>query len=328
MAPRDTLVASEPARRDALVAHARASMARGSKSFGVASRLFRPAMRERVWLLYAWCRACDDMVDGQDHGGTLGPVTDMDARLARIETLTDAALAGEDTGEPSFDCLALVARECALPRRYVDDLLEGFALDAEGWRPETIEDLLAYCYHVAGAVGCLMAIVMGVAPDDEPVIDRACDLGLAFQLANVARDVAEDAAGGRCYLPRRWLAEMELEEDMLLTEAARPRLAILTGRLAALAERYEASARIGTPALSFRAAWAVLAAAGIYGGIARKVGQAGQRALDVRISTGRVEKLGWLVRSAGKGVFRRSLYPAAARDADLWRRPRGAFSPG
>jgi len=322
---RDALVAHGSARRDALVAYARASMARGSKSFGAASRLFDPVMRERVWMLYAWCRACDDLVDGQDHGGTLGPVADVEARLSRIESLTSAALAGEETGEPAFDCLAMVAAECALPRRYVDDLLEGFALDAEGWRPETIEDLLAYCYHVAGAVGCLMAIVMGVAADDDGVIDRACDLGLAFQLANVARDVVEDAAGGRCYLPGQWLSEMDLEEKALLTDAARPRLAILTGRLAALAERYEASARVGTPMLSFRAAWAVLAAAGIYGGIARRVGQAGQRALDVRVSTGRGEKLGWLLRAAGQAAARERLYPAAVRDASLWRRPRGGL---
>ncbi|MET0239697.1 MAG: phytoene/squalene synthase family protein [Sphingobium sp.] len=313
------------ASRDALVAHARASIVRGSKSFAAASRLFARPMRERVWLLYAWCRACDDMVDGQDHGGTMSALTDMAERLAMVEALTDAALAGRETGEPSFDCLAIVGRECALPRRYVDDVVEGFALDAEGWRPETIDDLLAYCYHVAGAVGCLMAIVMGVAPDDDPVIDRACDLGLAFQLANVARDVAEDAAGGRCYLPRDWLREMGLDEGALLDPAARPRLAILTGRLAALAARYEASARAGTPSLGFRASWAVLAAAGIYGGIARKVAAAGQTALDERQTTSRAEKIGWLLRAGGQGVRRASLYRPVVRDADLWRRPTAAF---
>lgn len=311
--------------RDALVAHARASMARGSKSFGAASRLFDRATRERVWMLYAWCRACDDLVDGQDHGGTLAPVADVEARLARMEALTDAAVAGQATGEPAFDCLAQVIAECALPDRYVFDLLEGFALDAEGWRPETIGDLMAYCYHVAGAVGCLMAVVMGVAPDDEAVIDRACDLGLAFQLANIARDVAEDAAGGRCYLPRQWLAESGLEEAMLLDVGSRPALAGLTGRLATLAARYEASARVGTSALPYRAAWAVLAAAGIYGGIARKVGRAGQGALDRRVSTSGGEKLGWLVRAAGQGALRARFYPAVPRDAELWHRPRVAL---
>ncbi|MET0366453.1 MAG: phytoene/squalene synthase family protein [Sphingobium sp.] len=313
------------ASRDSLVAHARTSIARGSKSFAAASRLFAPEMRDNVWLLYAWCRACDDMIDGQDHGGTLTDVADVEARLIRVEQLTDAALLGEETGEPSFDCLGLVARECRLPRRYIDDLTEGFALDAEGWRPDTINDLLAYCYHVAGAVGCLMAIVMGVDPDDEAVLDRACDLGLAFQLANVARDVMEDAVGGRCYLPRQWLGEVGLDEGTLLDPVARPRLAALTGRLAALAGRYEASARIGTPALSYRAAWAVLAAAGIYGGIGRKVAAAGEGALDRRVVTTKAEKLGWLARSAGQSAMRVRLYPSVPRDADLWRRPRSFF---
>ncbi|MFT3967015.1 MAG: phytoene/squalene synthase family protein [Sphingobium sp.] len=316
------------ASRDILVAHARASIARGSRSFAAASRLFAPVMRDNVWLLYAWCRACDDIIDGQDHGGALTGVADLDARLTRVEALTDAALAGEETGEAAFDCLGLVARECRLPRRYIDDLTEGFALDAEGWRPETADDLFAYCYHVAGAVGCLMAIIMGVAPDDDAVLDRACDLGLAFQLANVARDVIEDARGGRCYLPRQWLGEMGLEEDGLLALSARPGLARLTGRLAALAGRYEASARLGTPALPFRASWAVLAAAGIYGGIGRKVAAAGQGALERRVVTGRLEKLGWLVRAGWQGARRGRLYPMAPREGDLWRRPRVGYPAG
>jgi len=306
--------------RDALVAFASASIARGSKSFAAASRLFDPATRERVWLLYAWCRACDDMIDGQDHGGTMASIPDPAARIARVKALTDAAMAGHETGHPAFDCLALVARECALPRAYVDDVVEGFVLDSEGWAPEAISDLLRYCYHVAGAVGCLMAIVMGVAPDDEATIDRACDLGLAFQLANVARDVVEDAAAGRCYLPRDWLRELDVSEDALLSPDARPRLALLTGRLANLAARYEASARAGTPALSFRSAWAVLAAAGIYGGIARKVAAAGERALDRRVATGKPEKLTWVLRSAGQSAARARLYPSAPRDPDLWPR--------
>jgi phytoene synthase len=314
-------MSSNSSPRDSLVAFAFASIARGSKSFAAAARLFNPETRERASLLYAWCRACDDLIDGQDHGGVMAGVADPPARISRVKALTDAAMSGRETGEPAFDCLALVARECRLPRRYVDDLVDGFALDSAGWYPQTLPDLMTYCYHVAGAVGCLMAIVMGVAPDDEATLDRACDLGLAFQLANVARDVAEDAAAGRCYLPRDWLDELGLTEDALLTPAARPRLALLTGRLASLAAHYEASARAGTPMLPFRSAWAVLAAAGIYGGIARKVGAAGTGALDKRVTTGKAEKLGWLLRSAGQSALRQRLYPVVPRDPALWHRP-------
>lgn len=309
--------------RAVLVAFARDSIARGSKSFAAASQLFDAKTRDRVWLLYAWCRACDDIIDGQDHGGAMAQVDDAAARQARIEALTDAAFDGEETGELAFDCLALVAKECNLPRRYAHDLIEGFALDAEGWRPDNADDLLAYCYHVAGAVGCLMAVVMGVSPQDSATLDRACDLGLAFQLANVARDVAEDAKAGRCYLPQNWLCERGLREDMLLSAGARPKVAVLTARLAALAQRYEASARIGTTALPFRAAWAVLAAVGIYGGIARKVAAMGECALDCRAATSKAEKLGWVTLAMVQSAARRSLYPDMPRDSSLWRRPRG-----
>ena len=84
-----------------------------------------------------------------------------------------------------------------MPSRLPRDLVAGFALDAEEWRPRTEDDLYRYCYHVAGAVGCMMAIVMGVAPDDAATLDRACDLGVAFQLANIARDIGEDDAASQ-----------------------------------------------------------------------------------------------------------------------------------
>ena len=87
--------------RASLVAFARESIARGSKSFRFASRLFDRTTRERVWLLYAWCRKCDDMADGQDHGGAMAVVDDPLERLAIIRDLTAKALAGEATGEPA-----------------------------------------------------------------------------------------------------------------------------------------------------------------------------------------------------------------------------------
>ena len=98
-----------------------------------------------------------------------------------------------------------------IPRRFLDDHLDGFALDAAGWQPANEDDLLRYCYHVAGAVGCMMAILMGVPADDEETLDRAADLGIAFQLSNIARDIREDHEDGRCYLPPDWLEEFGVE---------------------------------------------------------------------------------------------------------------------
>jgi phytoene synthase len=307
--------------RDAIVATARESIARGSKSFAAASRLFDPATRERAWLLYAWCRRCDDIADGQDHGHGMTEVDDPHARLASMRAMTDAALAGEAVGDPAFDALRIVAAECRIPPAWAHDLLDGFALDADGWRPRSEDDLYRYCYHVAGAVGLMMAVVMGVDPDDHATLDRACDLGLAFQLANIARDLDEDARAGRCYLPGDWLAEAGIVPGALLDLRNRPALAGLGARLATRAELYEASARGGTPALAFRSAWAVLAAAGIYGDIARNVRREGVGALDRRVTTSKAGKLGWIARSLGQTAGR-GRYAGEPRPLGLWTRPR------
>lgn len=307
--------------RAALVEAARVSIARGSKSFAAASTLFAPAVRERAWLLYAWCRACDDLVDGQDHGGERVAVTDAQRRVTRVRALSVAALAGQPTGDPAFDALGVVAAETRMPPRYVHDLIDGFQLDADDWRPAGEDDLYRYCYHVAGAVGCMMAIVMGVPPEDEATLDRACDLGLAFQLANIARDVDEDARAGRCYLPQAWLAQAGILADAMMAPAHRDALVMIARRLADRAALHEASARVGTRALSWRSAWAVLAAAGIYGDIARTVARRGAHAWDRRVTTGKAAKLAWIARAAAQ-ASRRHAIPDTPRDPLLWTRPR------
>jgi len=289
--------------RRAILGHARAAIARGSKSFAAASRLFDRPTRERVWLLYAWCRACDDIADAQDHGGALGDQAGARQRLATIRELTARALAGEATGRPAFDALGVLARETALTAAMAGDVTAGFALDAAAWQPASEADLLRYCYHVAGAVGVMMAVVMGVAPDDADTLDRSCDLGVAFQLANIARDVAEDHAAGRCYLPGDWLAEAGVAREALLAPAHRPAVAAMVRRLCALQAGYEASARVGARRLPFRCRWAVLSAAGIYGAIAREAERLGGGALERRIVTSRAAKLGFVLRGLGEALM-------------------------
>ncbi|SFP83299.1 phytoene/squalene synthase family protein [Sphingomonas rubra] len=308
--------------RTALVAAARESIAKGSKSFAAASTLFDPATRERAWLLYAWCRRCDDIADGQDHGHTMSRVDDAPARLAEMRAMTEAALAGEVVGDPAFDGLRVVAAETAMPARWPRDLIAGFQLDADEWRPRSEDDLYRYCYHVAGVVGCMMAVVMGVPPTDDATLDRACDLGLAFQLSNIARDLDEDDRAGRCYLPVDWLVEMDMPPGEVLKPHFRPRLAILGQRLATRAAAFEASARIGTRALSLRSAWAVLSAANIYGAIGRTVAARGATAWDRRVTTSKAQKVGFIASAGWQAVRRHALYDEAPRDTALWKRPK------
>ncbi len=300
------------AERASLVAEAERIIREGSKSFRFASNLFDQETRERAWLLYSWCRACDDLADGQVLGhGAVAP-TDPDRRIAYIRETTDRALAGEQVGVAPFDALRLVAAECGIPRRFMDDHLAGFALDAEGWQPQTEADMLRYCYHVAGAVGCMMAVLMGVDIADEETLDRAADLGIAFQLANIARDIVEDHGVGRIYLPRDWLGPDGLDPN------DRAKLADMAERLAALAGAYEASARVGARRLPFRARWAVLSAANIYGGIARRVVARGTGAWDSRTVIGKPEKFVLLINALVECADR----PEPVDRTGLWTRPR------
>lgn len=308
--------------RAALVEAAHRSIARGSKSFAAASQLFDRPTRERAWLLYAWCRAGDDIADGQDHGHGMTAVADAEARVARLSELTERALAGEAGGDMPFEALRQFVAETGMPPRYPRDLIAGFVLDAEEWRPRSENDLYRYCYHVAGSVGCMMAIAMGVSPDDEATLDRACDLGLAFQLANIARDIAEDDRAGRCYLPVDWLVEMDIPPGQHMKPPFRQRLAVLGERLATRAAAFETSARVGTPALPFRSAWAVLAAAGIYGGIGREVARRGMAAWDHRVVVSKGRKIAHIATAGWQAAQRTRLYPPAPRDPHLWRRPR------
>ena len=305
--------------RAAIVAAAGESIARGSKSFAFASKLFNRATRERTWLLYSWCRRCDDLADGQDYGGARQIVVNPQARLGTIRFLTDAALDGQATGDPAFDALGIVARECGIPRRFIDDHIAGFALDADDWSPRSERDLLTYCYHVAGVVGCMMAVVMGVDPDDDETLDRACDLGLAFQLANIARDIGEDDAVGRCYLPVDWLVEADIPPGEHMRPHYRSRLADMAWWLANMVGDYVASARVGAARLPFRARWAVLAAAGIYGDIARQVDALDQAAWDSRVVVSKTAKAAWVARALSQATVNR---PKPVSRDGLWTRPR------
>lgn len=272
----------------------------GSKSFSLASRLFDPATRDLVWDLYAWCRHCDDVVDGQASGHGHEPLSPAD-RLARLERLradTAAAFEGAASVAP-FAALARVVEATGLPRVLADDHLAGFAMDADGRRYRTFGETLDYCYHVAGVVGLMMAWVMGVR--ERAVLARASDLGLAFQLSNIARDVGDDLVVGRLYLPADWLdaAGATLAAGAPLTPSDAARVAHVVGRLLDEAERYYDSALHGVPHLPGRSAWAVATARLVYRDIGRAVRRRGAEAWTSRTVVSTPRKLAWL---AGAGL--------------------------
>lgn len=303
-----------------LLDHAVDTMEVGSKSFATASKLFDAKTRRSVLMLYAWCRHCDDVIDDQVLGfsNDAPSLQSPEQRLAQLEMKTRQAYAGSQMHEPAFAAFQEVAMAHDILPAYAFDHLAGFAMDVRGARYQTLDDTLRYCYHVAGVVGLMMAQIMGVR--DNATLDRACDLGLAFQLTNIARDIVDDAQAGRCYLPAAWLAEEGLTTENLAAPEHRQALSRIARRLVQHAEPYYHSATAGLAGLPLRSAWAIATAKQVYRKIGTKVDEAGQQAWDQRQSTSTPEKLVLLVTASGQAITSR-LARHAPRPAYLWQRP-------
>ena len=301
-----------------LLALSAQTIAQGSQSFAAASRLFDGRTRAGAHLLYAWCRHCDDVVDGQalGHGREALTADDRRARVTELEARTRSALAGEPQEDPVFRGLQVVAGEFSLEARWPLEHLAGFAMDVEPRAYPDADAVLLYCWRVAGVVGVMMAAVMGVAADDLPVLRRAQDLGLAFQLTNIARDVREDAENGRVYLPGDRLAAHGLAAEPAAVLAAPEAAAAVARELVAMAEPFYDSARAGLSALPWRSAWAVAAARGVYREIGRKVVRAGDRALERRAATTSAAKLGLALQGGALALSSRGARPTPR--PDLW----------
>jgi phytoene synthase len=301
-------------------AYAKESIARGSKSFAAASRLLPAEVRDDVVRLYAWCRAADDLIDGQTLGHGERVVADPAGRLAFLRAATDDALAGRPTGDPVFDGFGVVARRHGITRPLAHDLLDGFAMDVASRTYATEDELAAYCYGVAGAVGVMMALVIGVPRGDADTLDRASDLGLAFQMTNIARDVVADAATGRVYLPTRWLVAegVDATPHAVADPANAAAVHAVAARLVAAADRYYASARVGIARLPFRVAWAIASASAVYRAIGMRRRAAGPAGLAQRVGTGPTTKAGLIVKAA---VIAGLPAPRTGDREGLWTRP-------
>jgi len=191
------------------LAACRASLRNGSKTFLAASMLLPRGVHEPAAALYAFCRLADDAVDAT---GERGDAVD------RLRERLRLAYSGAPQDDPADRALAGVVARHHIPAALFDALLEGFEWDLRGRRYDTLHELHDYAARVAGTVGAMMALLMGVRSPDG--LARACDLGVAMQLSNIARDVGEDARMGRLYLPRSWMVDAGLDPDAWLAQPA------------------------------------------------------------------------------------------------------------
>jgi len=280
--------------------HCARAIRHGSRSFYAASKLMPARVRDPALALYAFCRLADDAVDLQD---------DKTGAVLALRDRLDLVYAGRPRNAPADRAFAAMVDDVGMPRALPEALLEGFAWDAIGRRCADLSDLRAYAARVAAAVGAMMCVLMGVR--DAAALARACDLGVAMQLTNVARDVGEDAREGRLYLPTDWLTEAGIDpEAFLAAPAPDPAVRMMTARLLREADRLYARSEAGIAALPLSCRPAIFAARYIYAGIGGRVARNGHDSVGPRARTGGAEKLGWLalasLRAGGTLVMPRS----------------------
>jgi phytoene synthase len=261
------------------VAACRALLKGGSRTFHAASWVLPRRVADPATVLYAFCRLADDAVD-------LGH--DRTAAVARLRLRLDQVYRGQPGAHPADRAFAGVVQQFGIPRALPEALLEGLAWDAVSRRYETLDDLTDYAARVAGSVGAMMTLVMGQrAPD---VLARACDLGVAMQLTNIARDVGEDARAGRLYLPLRWLRDAGIDPDAWLARPNfSPAIAAIVQRLLETADALYARAGVGIAHLPRSCRPGIHAARALYAEIGREVERAGLDSIAQRavVSNGR-----------------------------------------
>lgn len=248
-------------------------------SFGLGMRLLPPDRRAAMHAVYAFARRVDDIADeGRD------PVRQRE-QLARARR--DVLEPGAHPDDPVLVALADAHRRFALPLVAFAELVDGAEQDVEGRAYETFDDLVAYCRLVGGTIGRLSTAVFG-ASDPDRAASLGDDLGVAFQLTNILRDVREDLAAGRVYLPQEDLERFAVD----LAEPS-PRFGDLIRFEAARAEQWYERGLDLLPLLDRSGATSVAAMAGIYRRLLRRIAREPERVLGERLSLPTWEK-GWV----------------------------------
>ena len=214
-------------------AYCQAVTRRSSSNFYYAFRLLSPERRGALYAVYAFCRFVDDIADDQDR-------RDPAALLARWREELQLVYGGVPT-HPIGCALADAVQRFALPQEYFLDLIRGVEMDLTRQRYATFDELYQYCYRVASTVGLVCIEIFGYQRPSAR--DYAIDLGIAFQLTNILRDVLEDARRGRIYLPLEDLHRFDCTEAELLTCRYSPRVGALMAFECGRARAYYLRAR-------------------------------------------------------------------------------------
>jgi len=255
---------------------------RTGKNFYYSFLVMPRAKRRAMCAVYAFMRRSDDIADGAGN-----PAVAL-AGLKQWRATVAAALAGQPTEEPTLPALVDTVRRYRIPERHFYELLDGTEMDQAKTRYATFAELYRYCYHVASCVGLVVLPIFGY--QDEAARQPAEACGIAFQLTNILRDVAEDARLGRIYLPAEDLLRFGVSEDDIMNCRMTPAFRELMKFEADRAREYyrQAAPLLGMISPDSRGTLAVMM--GIYGGILDKIETEQYRVFDGKIRLTKWEK--------------------------------------
>jgi phytoene synthase len=225
------------------------------KSFFLASQVLGARRKRAILAAYAFCRIADDIVDQMAVNG-------RDEAYAALE---DWKRQLDSPTHPVAVAFADTRATFGVPIEPVLDLLAGLEMDLSPCSYETWHDLERYCFLVAGTVGLIVAPILGC--QDRHALEHAAELGIAMQLTNILRDVAEDAEMGRLYLPIDELASYGIDPADVLNGCPGPRFPEFMRFQVVRARALYASAARGIPSLAPSGRAATLAASRLYAGI-------------------------------------------------------------
>jgi phytoene synthase len=269
-------------------------MQKGSKSFSFASKIFSKETYQDVLMLYSWCRYADDVIDGQELGFHQSIPGDQKT-FEELKFKTIEAFQKGDDSNPIFQAFHYVMKKYSIPIDYPLDLLKGMQWDAEGRDVKTEEELLLYCYYVAGVVGLMMTHIMGTKSSE--AFPFAQSMGNAMQLTNISRDIVTDARVKRCYIPKTWLKELNLTILDLLNPIHEGKIKSLSTRLLDLADFYYQEGDKGLKYLSFQSAFTIASARFIYWKIGDKIRHEKNYPMSKRVGTSKMEKIFLIVKA-------------------------------
>lgn len=265
-----------------------------AKNFYYGLRLLPVGKRSAMFALYAYMRLVDDIADDDDGRSVSQRTQDLDEWRSRTHAILSSRVSPGELDSPVWPAFAEIARRYDLPAQLFDDAIAGQQQDLAPITFDTFDQLHDYCYRVAGVVGLASIKIWGYqggTKTEEMAIAR----GVAFQITNILRDLREDAARGRLYLPSEDLNAVGMTAEELYQGRSGPRFVeLVRGQIERIEHFYEQSAELESR-LTPDSRPTMVAMTEIYRGLLAKIAQDPQRVLRERVSLSLIHKLriGW-----------------------------------